>query len=77
MSDRQFGFSKSMGTSFGCDMLSDVMTYFDYNHHSPVHICSLDADNNLTTSVTNHYFINSVMFYIITIGYYAIGGTAT
>ena len=32
-----------MGTAFGCNLLSDVLSYFKYQN-SPVYLCSLDAE---------------------------------
>ena len=43
ISNTQFGFRKKMGTAFGCNLLSDVLSYFKYQN-SPVYLCSLDAE---------------------------------
>ena len=42
-SENQFGFRKTRSTSFGCTLLNDIMCYIKYKH-SPLYICSLDAE---------------------------------
>ena len=43
VSKTQFGFRSGRGTSFACNLLSDVTQYF-HNSGSPVFVCSLDAE---------------------------------
>ena len=43
VSKTQFGFRSGRGTSFACNLLSDVTQYF-FNSGSPVFVCSLDAE---------------------------------
>ena len=43
ISNTQFGFRATRGTSFGCALLNDVIAYFQ-EQSSPVYICTLDAE---------------------------------
>ena len=43
LSNTQFGFRSSRGTSFACNLLNDVRQFFR-NQGSPLYICSLDAE---------------------------------
>lgn len=43
VSENQFGFRSKRGTTFGCTLLNDVISYFKFKH-SPLYICSLDAE---------------------------------
>jgi hypothetical protein len=43
INDAQLGFRSGRGTTFGCSLLNDIMSYFKCKH-SPLYVCSLDAE---------------------------------
>ena len=43
ISNTQFGFRATRGTSLGCALINDVIAYFQ-EQSSPVYICMLDAE---------------------------------
>ena len=55
LSNTQFGFRTGMGTSYGCRLLSDVISYYKYQN-SPLYVCSLDAEKCFDSMCHNSLF---------------------